>query len=102
MATDLTVPRTTLTQLGGNRFVAMTGAKSFAGDSNSLTFRLPASMTKGRATGIRIVLTGNDDYTLETFKVVNHAVTRLELCECVYVENLRETFTEMTGLSTRL
>ena len=39
--TDMTVAKTILAQLGGSRFVAMTGARHMAGDATSLSFGLP-------------------------------------------------------------
>jgi hypothetical protein len=38
--TDMTVARTILDQLGGARFVAMTGAREFVGSADSLTFKV--------------------------------------------------------------
>jgi len=102
MQTDMTVSKEILAQLGGGRFIAMTGAKQFVGDDASLTFRLPSSMTKGRASGMRITLTADDAYTLETFKVVRFEMRVLETCRGIYVEMLRPTFTRMTGLDTSL
>lgn len=102
MATDMTVPKTILAQLGGGRFTAMTGAKSFAGDETSLSFRLPASLTRGRASGMRITLAGDDTYTLETFRVVKFEVRVIETVQGIYVDALHRVFTEMTGLDTSL
>jgi hypothetical protein len=38
--TDLTVAKTILAQLGGERFVMMTGATNFVGGADSLAFRV--------------------------------------------------------------
>jgi hypothetical protein len=102
MPTDMTVSREILAQLGGGRFVAMTGARQFVGDDDGLTFRLPATMTRGRASGMRITLAADDTYTLETFKVVRFEMRVLETCRGIYVDALRRTFTRMTGLDTSL
>lgn len=102
MATDMTVSHEILAQLGGGRFIAMTGARDFVGDDASLTFRLPATMTKGRASGMRITLAGDDSYVLETFRVVRFEMRILAERRGIYVEALRRTFTEMTGLVTSL
>lgn len=102
MATDMTVSRTILAQLGGNRFVAMTGAKSFAGDERSLSFRLPASLTRGRASAMRIVLEGDDTYTLETYRIVKFESRTVDTRRGVYADRLRQVFTDMTGLDTSL
>ena len=102
MATDMTVSRTIFAQLGGSRFMAMTGAKSFAGEEDNLSFRLPATMTRNRAGGMRITLAADDTYTLETFKIVKFEVRTLDVRKGVHVEMLRRTFTDMTGLDTSL
>jgi hypothetical protein len=39
-ATDMSVSHEILRQLGGNKFIAMTGAKNFVGSENSITFRI--------------------------------------------------------------
>jgi len=40
---DLTVANTILEQLGGRKFIAMTGARNFVGDFSGLSFRLPGA-----------------------------------------------------------
>ena len=40
MSTDMRVAETILSQLGGNRFRVMTGAKNFAATDNSLRMRI--------------------------------------------------------------
>ncbi len=102
MATDLTVSRTILQQLGASRFVAMTGARSFVGDERSLSFRLPATLVRGRASAMRITLEGDDTYTVETFKMVKFTMLTLDTRRGVYADDLRRTFTDMTGLDTSL
>lgn len=100
--TDMTVANTILAQLGGGRFKAMTGASSFAGDERMLSFRLPRNMTKQRAWGMRITLQQNDLYHLELLKVEDFEVKVVDDRNDVFVENLRSTFTDMTGLDTSL
>jgi len=102
MKTDMTVSREILAQLGGGRFTAMTGARQFVGDDTSLTFRLPPTMTRGRASGMRITLAADDTYTLETFKIVRFEMRIIETCRGIYEDVLRRTFTQMTGLDTSL
>jgi hypothetical protein len=53
--TDLTMARTALAQLGGERFVMMTGATSFIGSADSLTFKLGGNPK--RVTHVRVTLT---------------------------------------------
>jgi len=97
-----------LQQLGGNRFLAMTGAKDLLAMDTAgkvgLRMRLPANLTKGRATHLEVVLTERDDYTLALFKSATLRRERqdLDVREGVYVDNLRAVFTDMTGLDTHL
>lgn len=97
---DNRVATEVINQLGGNKFVAMTGARDFVYDSNSITFRLPARMSKG--THVRITLTGRDDYTIELFRIKAYAPDIVGKSEGVMCDNLRRAFTEVTGLATSL
>ena len=102
-ATDMAVAQTILRQLGGNRFKAMTGASSFSGGSDCLTFRLPGRSTKHRASGMRIVLEPSDTYRIELLKVtIKNGVEIVDQRSDVYAEDLRHVFYEMTGLHVSL
>lgn len=100
--TDMTIARTIIAQLGGNRFVAMTGAKGFLAGDDHLFMTLPASMTKGRAGRMRITLAGDDTYTMELLRMRNLELVPVDRREGVMVDALRATFTDMTGLDTSL
>lgn len=105
--TDMTVPQTILAQLGGNRFVAMTGASSFAGSSTMLTFRIP-QRNRAKAAGVRIHLDADDTYTMEfigsrgSFKKGNFAPVTVAKHDGVYCTDLQRIFTQVTGLDTHL
>lgn len=95
---------TMLEQLGGNRFIAMTGAKNFVSADNPqprLTFRLPTNLTKQRGSHFEISLLPSDTYRLVYFKLRNGKGLIIARHECM-VSELRSTFTEMTGLDTHL
>lgn len=102
------IAKTILAQLGGNRFLAMTGAKNLVGSDNSLAFDLPRTrdFVKGGINKVRIVLTDRDDYTVEFYKVrprnIDSMMEPVRKVEGVYVDNLREVFTAETGLETSL
>lgn len=100
--TDLSVAQTILAQLGGRRFIAMTGAKDFVACNNGLNFRIPGVNTKDRVNKVRVVLNPSDTYDVLTYRVrrldVDHVDTRCD----VYADNLQEVFTRMTGLDTHL
>lgn len=105
MTTDLTVGNTILEQLGGRRFIAMTGANSFTGRNDGLSFRLPSNSKDG-ANVVQITLTPLDTYTFETFSLrrVKGALklTPKSKVEDVYCDTLQAVFTSVTGLYTRL
>ena len=64
--TDLTVPKTILEQLGGDDFIALTGATAFIGTEDSLTFRVGHN-PKGVSL-VRVTLTPGDLYAVTFFR----------------------------------
>lgn len=88
-----------LDQLGGvGRLIAMTGAKNFLYDTNSLTFKLGAGATN-KATHCTVKL----DRATDTYAVTWHKVRGTKLpvvvgeSEMVYCDSLRRTFETATG-----
>lgn len=106
--TDMTVANTILEQLGGRKFLAMTGAYSLTGSADTLSMRLPSKMTKDNIGGVRITLDPSDTYTLVAIKLTGSFKRgNLRTVEAfkesgIYCDQLAETFTEATGLYTRL
>jgi len=98
--TDLTVSKTIFQQLGGNRFAAMTGARDFVGDANSLSFRLSSTLTRPRVSGMTITLKDNDTYEMKTFRIRKLEVPTADTRQDVHAEDLQRVFTAMTGLDT--
>ncbi len=94
------VAQTILNQLGGNRFVAMTGAKNLLGRTDGLSFKI--GQNAKRVTHVRVTLTPADDYTVEFISVRGTNVRPLATREGVYAEDLRGVFTSETGLYTSL
>lgn len=106
---DLRIAETILQQLGGNRFIAMTGAKNFVGDDYSLSMTLPRNAS--RANRLKITLTPMDDYTMEfTRQTVGHLTKNYKWIEGktetvktfdgIYCDQLQELFTSVTGMYT--
>ncbi|MES0340754.1 MAG: hypothetical protein ABUK08_00405 [Candidatus Humimicrobiaceae bacterium] len=95
------VAKTILSQMGGNRFIAMTGSKNFAGDDNSLKFNFPKIR---KANTCRITLNSLDLYDVEFFKYNRKTFDcpSVDLTENVYHDKLQEIFTGYTGLYTSL
>ena len=104
------IAETILAQLGGHRFIAMTGATSFSHgqfkDGAGLSFRLPKT-PKGAWTGARIVLLPSDTYSVTFLKLAgSFKKGDMRMIEDehdgIYADSLREVFTRATGLETSL
>ena len=105
---------TILQQLGGNRFVAFTGAKDFCTIDNGLRFKIGRNASK--ANRIEIKLNGLDLYDMTFIKYrpssikVDHKKGEVKTIEekvetvreynDIYCDQLQELFTETTGLYT--
>lgn len=97
---DTRVATTILQQLGGNRFIAMTGAKYFTSYPDALVFRLPKA--RKQINVVKITLMPSDTYKMEFMKVRAMKLTTIETVEDVYFDALQDVFTRVTGLYTRL
>ncbi|AZO67666.1 hypothetical protein [Mesorhizobium sp. M6A.T.Cr.TU.016.01.1.1] len=96
----MTIANEILAQLGGNRFLAMTGAKSLVDCGDALRFALPRGFAAQGIDRVEIKLTTMDVYEL-TFGKWNGR--KLEVAEVskssgVYAEDLRRFFSGATGL----
>ncbi len=94
------VAATILSQLGGNRFVAMTGSSSFVYGDNMLNFRVGSNPKRVKA--VRITLEPSDTYKVEFLVMRNLKMITLSEASGVYCDNLREVFENHTGLLTSL
>lgn len=100
--TDKTVAVEILRQLGGNRFIAMTGARNFTCDNNSMGFMVPGTMTKSRINFVKITLNAMDTYDLEFKSLRGNKITLVDTFEGAYNDNLVDVFESKTGLKTSL
>jgi len=96
------IANTILSQLGGNRFIAMTGARDFVFSGNSLSFRLPANFARDGITHVTIRLDPSDTYSVEFKRLRGLNITDKGSVSDVYAETLRTVFTERTGLHCTL
>lgn len=92
------VADTILEQLGGRRFVAMTGARQFT-YSHAERGALSMILTAGKAKRVTITLTHLDTYTLTAW---SRSGTVKAHTEGLTADQLESVFTSATGLSTRL
>ena len=93
---DLTVPKTILAQLGGERFVMMTGATGFMGSVDSLAFKLGSNPR--RVTHVRVTLTPDGLYDMTFFSTGKGPQSH----DGIHREMLQEVFGTSTGLYTTL
>jgi hypothetical protein len=107
-----TIAQTVIQQLGGNKFVVMTGASNFINKRNGIQFDLPRNFAKGGINRVTITLSSDDTYNVEFGKMTrkkdkdlgimmpHYAV--LASSDGIYSGSLREVFTRYTGLDTTL
>jgi hypothetical protein len=90
-----------LQQLGGSKFLAMTGAKDLVAIKNGLQFKLPR-YAELKINVVRIVLNELDNYDVEfgSLRGLNYKVVSKH--EGIYGDMLQELFTAQTGLDTHL
>ena len=93
-----------LSQLGGNRFIAMTGACNLGHGVNSkgesyLSFKFKGSK---KFNYCAISLNGNDLYDMQFIKMVKFDRRMVKDCPDNYNNEINHVFETMTGLLTRL
>jgi hypothetical protein len=100
---NIQVAQTILRQLGGNRFIAMTGARAIVATGDGLKFSIPMR-TKNRSNLVIVKLTPMDDYIVRFERCVQPWTTSTLISEheMVYTDNLRDVFESETGLATSL
>lgn len=96
------VAQTILSQLGGNKFVTMTGARDFVGSDDTLSFKL-ARKVNG-ISHFAITLDVNDLYRVEArrWNAKRLDMTIVAVHSNIYADQLRTVFENETGLATAL
>jgi len=89
-----------LRQLGGNRFLAMTGSYNFIYDDNSLIMKLRRN--KAKAQYLKITLNALDTYDLSFSKICKNELNIVKEIKGIYNDMLQKIFTEVTGLYINL
>lgn len=98
--TDKSVAIEILRQLGGNRFIVMTGAKNFACTNNSFLCQIP--MKKDRISHIKITLTPLDLYDIEFISCWGNEIKIISTVTGVYNDMLQDIISDKTGLRLTL
>jgi hypothetical protein len=100
---NMNTATTILQQLGGQRFIAMTGAKNILGGAAELQFHLPAKFAAKGINAVRVELTANDDYRVKFYKIGRGLKCAIVAeFDGIYANQLRDVFTATTGLQTSL
>ena len=102
MPTDMTVSKTILAQLGGNKFLAMTGANMLTGSDDALSGRIPQGLASNKANGFRVTLNSKDLYDIRFYRIRGLKLTELEGAEDIDVDNLVSVFSRLSGLRLKL
>lgn len=103
--TGMAIAATILAQLGGKRFVAMTGAKNFIAWDKGVKFNLPKKphYAKNAISIVTVTLMESDTYRMCFYKTVGKYLTEtVKDLSGVYADQLQEIFTRETGLDTHL
>jgi hypothetical protein len=87
-----------LKALGGNKFLAMTGAVCFA-NNDTLIVKFKGC---SKANIMYVTLTSSDLYDVKICKYKNLDVKPVYQADGVYCDSLRSIFTQVTGLYTSL
>lgn len=100
-----TVARTILEQLGGNKFIVMTGAKQFTAYDRALSFKIGRNSKS--INHITVRLNGSDLYDVEFRRTRNSRKSGYQSKivaehKDIYFDQLQEIFTQETGMYTRL
>ena len=95
-------PKQTLQQLGGNRFIAMTGAKNLAVDKSKNELHMKIMRNAKGISHVRIRLTSMDLYDMEFLQVRAGRIKIKSKEKGVYGDQLGKMFKKNTGLNVRL
>lgn len=104
---DQTVAKTILEQLGGPRFVVITGANTLTGHKDGLGMRVNGKIAAGKiAAGkvnyVKITLDPSDTYTVESSYVRGTTITPRYKVSDIYCDSLQDAFEAATGLFVTL
>ena len=95
------IAQTILQQLGGNKFIAMTGAKNLGFTNKGIQMKIGRN-AKGVTHVIIDLDRGKDLYNIEFVKIRGAKRTTVKKLKGVYADQLGNIFTKYTGLRTRL
>ncbi|ECG0550712.1 hypothetical protein BSD57_24480 [Salmonella enterica subsp. enterica serovar Enteritidis] len=92
-----------LKQLGGRKFIAMTGAKQLISlEKGGLIFKLPSNFALSGINLVKIELDPSDTYSVYFYKSRGASLKEVKTMTMIYCDQLQEVFTDVTGLNTYL
>jgi len=101
-STRLLIASTILEQLGGvRRLSVMTGARDFVALPDGVQFKIGAGAKLG-ANKARIILTPEDVYTVEFWKIRGAKCELISISNYIYNDMLSRVFEQETGFSLTL
>lgn len=97
----MNIATTILQQLGGSKFIAMTGAKNLGNGGNYLQMTLPKNQSKAKY--LTITLNELDTYEME-FSNMDKEFNKIVVAKHtnVYADTLRKVFASVTKFETSL
>lgn len=96
-----TTAQTILAQLGGNRFLTMTGAKQLVDMGDGLQFSIGLGASN-KANKVVVRLSGLDLYEVTFYSIRGVNVAIKSQHSNIYGDRLAPLFTEQTGFDTHL
>lgn len=97
------IATTILKQLGGNKFIAMTGARRFVAlENGGIIFHLPSNFAVKGINIVKIELDPSDTYNITFYKAHRGIIKEIDNYEMIYCDQLQGIFTKVTGLYTSL
>ena len=93
---------TLLQQLGGGKFIAMTGAKNLMVDQKEKSLHMRIGKNSKGINHVKITLMPDDTYKMDFGRIRKLDYKVVRSVTGVYAEALRDVFTEVTGLYTSL
>ena len=97
----MTVAKTILEQLGGNKFRMMTGAKNLMGIADGLVMKIGRNSSNSNY--LKITLNSMDTYDMEFSKVTKMGEKKsVTEYNNIYNDMLTDQFTAHTGMYTKL
>ena len=98
---SMTVAKTILEQLGGNKFRMMTGAKNFMGFAEGLVMKIGRNSSNSNY--LKITLNSMDLYDMKFAKLTRMGELKsVKEYDNVYNDSIVEVFEKHTGMYTKL